>query len=137
MLQSTTTIRVRYGETDRMGFLYHGHYATYYEIGRTELMRGLGLTYREMEDSGYLMPVTDLQMKFMAPARYDELITVKTSVPRIPEVRMIVEAQLQNEQGQIINQSEVKLTFIEPGSNKILVAPEMFLQKIRHFFPNA
>lgn len=134
MLESTTQIRVRYVETDRMGVLYHGHYATFYEVGRTDLLRGLGITYRELEDAGVLMPVTDLSMKFLAPAHYDELITVKSRVLSIPGVRMIVQAEMENEAGKIINRAEVKLTFLAKGTGQILSAPANLLERLQPHF---
>jgi acyl-CoA thioester hydrolase len=134
MYESTTEIRVRYGETDRMGFLYHGHYATYYEIGRTESFRQLGLTYLSMEEKGVIMPVTDLSMKFLAPALYDEIITVKTTVSTIPAVRMIVNAELMGPSGVIINRSEVKLTFLDAKNKSIMTAPQYLLDLLNPYF---
>ena len=130
-------MRVRYGETDRMGFLFHAHYANYYEVGRTECIRQLGLTYREIEDAGVLMPVTDLSIKFLLPAGYDETITVISTIPSLPAVRMVVHGEMKNEQGQVINQSEVRLTFLEASSKRIVVAPDVLLSRLQSFFPPA
>jgi acyl-CoA thioester hydrolase len=135
--RSETTLRVRYGETDRMGFLFHAHYANYYEVGRTECIRQLGLTYREIEDAGVLMPVTDLSIKFLLPAGYDETIKVISTIPTLPAVRMVVHGEMQNEQGQVINRSEVKLTFLEASSKRIVVAPDILLTRLQPFFAPA
>jgi len=79
MYQSSTSIRIHYALTDQMGFVYYGHYAQFYEIGRTEAIRALGLTYKDMEAMGVIMPVVEMQLKFLRPAKYDDLITVKTT----------------------------------------------------------
>src|SRR4030042_4263920 len=81
-------IRVRYGETDRMGYLYYGHYAEYFEVGRTEMLRSLGLTYKSMEDQGIILPVRSISINFKSPAHYDDLLTVKTCLRSFPEVKL-------------------------------------------------
>lgn len=134
MYVSETQIRVRYGEVDRMGFLFHAHYANYYEVGRTECIRQLGLTYKTIEDAGVLMPVTDLSVKFLLPARYDELITVRSTIPSLPAVRMVVEGEMRNASGETINRSEVRLTFLDAASGRIVTAPETLLAKLRPFY---
>jgi acyl-CoA thioester hydrolase len=134
MFRSTFELRVRYGETDRMGFLFHAHYANYYEIGRTESIRQLGLSYRQIEEAGVLMPVTDLSIKFLLPAHYDERITVHSVIPKMPEVRMIVEGEMRNEAGQCINRSEVKLTFLDAQSKRIVTAPKNLCDKLAPFY---
>ena len=117
-----------------MGFLYDAHYANYYEVGHTECIRQLGLTYKAIEEAGVLMPVTDLQMKFLLPARYDELITVITTIPVIPEWRMVVQAELKNEKEEVINKAEVKLAFLDAIHHKICRAPEALVQKLAPFY---
>lgn len=134
MYRSSFDLRVRYGETDRMGFLFHAHYANYYEIGRTESIRQLGLSYRQIEEAGVLMPVTDLSIKFLLPAHYDERITVVSTIPKMPEVRMIVEGEMINEAGQCINRSEVKLTFLDAASKRIVTAPQTLTDKLAPYF---
>ncbi len=84
MYESTTQVRVRYGETDQMGYLYYGYYALYYEVGRAEAIRQLGFTYKELEDMGIVMPVAELNAKYLRPALYDNLITVKTILKELP-----------------------------------------------------
>jgi len=118
-----------------MGFLFHAHYANYYEVGRTESIRQLGLTYRSIEEEGILMPVTDLSIKFLLPAHYDELITIHSTIAQMPEVRMIIQGEMINEQGQVINRSEVKLTFLNASTRHICRAPESLSNKFRPFFP--
>ncbi len=82
-------VRVRYAETDRMGLLHHANYFVYFEMGRTELLRARGLTYRDMEDAGQLMVIVDIGCKYKRPARYDDLLTLRTTVERITRVKII------------------------------------------------
>jgi acyl-CoA thioester hydrolase len=88
MIKTETTLRVRYGETDQMGFVYYGVYAQYYEVGRVEAMRSLGFSYREMEESGVLMPVINLTVNYKKPAKYDDEVRIVTTVNEIPGVRI-------------------------------------------------
>ncbi|MFT7297072.1 MAG: acyl-CoA thioester hydrolase, partial [Flavobacteriales bacterium] len=84
MHTSTVEIRVRYAETDQMGFVYYGNYATYFEVARVEALRSLGLSYKEMEVQGVMLPVVDFSIKYHAPATYDDLILVKTTIKTMP-----------------------------------------------------
>jgi acyl-CoA thioester hydrolase len=135
MYTARTTLRVRYGETDRMGLLYHAHYATYYEVGRTESIRQLGLSYRSIEDAGVLMPVTDMSLKFLLPLYYDQEVDVISTIPSLPEWRMVVHAELRNPDGDLVNQSEVRLAFLDAASKKIRRAPDVLLQALQPYFP--
>lgn len=135
MYTSTTVLRVRYGETDRMGFLFHAHYVNYYEVARTESIRQLGLTYRSIEEEGIIMPVTDVIVKYLLPAHYDELITINSTIAKLPEVRMVINAEMLNEKGEVINRSEVRLAFLNAAARHICRAPESLLNAFRPFFP--
>lgn len=127
--------RVRYGETDQMGYLYYGNYAQYYEIGRVEMLRASGLTYREMEqDRGVLMPVVSLQMRFVRPARYDELLTIRTTLRQLPEKFITFEVEIFNEQRKLVNAGTVRLCFVEASGGKTIPAPEFLLEKLRGHF---
>ena len=88
MLSGDITIRVRYAETDRMGLLHHANYLVYFEQGRTELLRSCGLTYKELEDQGFLLVLSKIEVRYRSPARYDDLLTLKTSVVRTTAVRI-------------------------------------------------
>ena len=88
MVQGETTIRVRYAETDRMGFLHHANYLVYFEQARTELLRGYGVSYKDQEDQGYLLVLTKVEVRYKRPARYDDLLTVRTFVERTTAVRI-------------------------------------------------
>src|SRR5579871_6749120 len=99
MFTATTQIRVRYGETDQMGYLYYGFYALYYEVGRAEAIRGLGFTYRELEEMGIMMPVVELKAQYFRPALYDDLITVKTILKEMPvDSKISFYSELYNQQ---------------------------------------
>ncbi|MEL6635704.1 MAG: thioesterase family protein [Bacteroidota bacterium] len=130
MYQHHTKIRVRYGETDQMGYLYYGHYAQYYEVGRAELLRSLGWTYRRMEEeAGVLMPVMSLNMRFVRPARYDDLIEVRTVLRQLPERTITFHVELYNEASDLVNGGSVKLCFVDARSQQAVRAPE-FLRSL-------
>ncbi len=136
MLSTTFQKRVRYGETDQMGYLYYGNYAQYYEIGRAEMIRELGLTYADMEAvHGVLMPVMSLNQRFVRPARYDELMTIKTTLRHLPDNFITFHHEIFNEKNKLVNGGSVKLCFVDAKTNKSIPAPEYLLEKLRPFFP--
>ena len=127
--------RVRYGETDQMGYLYYGNYAAYYEIGRVEMLRDLGLTYKAMEEEqGILMPVMTLEMRFVRPAHYDELLTIETELRTLPDKEIVFHVRIFNERKKLVNGGRVKLCFVESASGKAVTAPENLLEKLRPHF---
>jgi len=121
-------VRVRYSETDKMGIVYHGNFVPYFEIGRVELMRKIGLVYKELEDDGILMPVVHLEIDFKHPAVYDEEITVETWVEELPTTKMVFHHQVFNESGKLVCTGSVILVFINHqfkpirASEKIIAA---------------
>ena len=102
MIHSVTNIRVRYSETDKMGYLHHANYLNYFEVGRTEILRNMGLTYREMEEEGILLPVLSANISYKAPAYYDDILTVKTYLRKIPGVKVFFEYEIYNKNSYII-----------------------------------
>lgn len=130
--------RVRYGETDQMGYLYYGNYAQYYEIGRTEMIRSLGLSYKAMEaEHSVMMPVMSLQCRYVRPARYDEEITIRTTLRHLPDRTITFHMELLNEAGKLVNGGTVKLCFVDSVSGKSISAPTYLLDKLRpHFAEN-
>ena len=127
--------RVRYGETDQMGYLYYGNYAQYYEIGRVEMLRSLGLTYKAMEEElGVMMPVLSLQMRYVRPAYYDELLTIRTALRRIPDQFITFHVEIYNEKNKLVNGGSVRLCFVDKQSNKTIDAPVYLIEKLRPFF---
>ncbi len=134
MLIHSTKIRVRYGETDQMGYMYYGNYAQFYEVGRVELLRSLGMTYESMEASGIMMPVLDLKCKYIKPALYDQEITVKVIIEKMPGIRIHFNYELYNEQEELINVGETTLVFVDMVKNKPCLPSEEFLNKVKPFF---
>lgn len=136
MYTSTTQIRVRYGETDQMGYLYYGYYALYYEQGRTDAIRQLGLTYKSLEESGIIMPVVEMSAKYIRPALYDDLITVKTSIKSLDEPDNSIHffCELYNEKGKKINESVVTLVFYDKNQKMKVPMPGALREKLLPYF---
>lgn len=134
MYQSETSIRVRYGETDQMAYVYYGNYAMYYEVARVEALRQLGVTYKELEASGIMMPVLENHSKFLGPARYDELLRIVTTIREKPTVKIKFEYEIINEQNKLINQGETLLVFIDIKTGKPVRTPEMMSNVLEPFF---
>jgi acyl-CoA thioester hydrolase len=134
MFTSETKIRVRYAETDRMGFVYYGNYAQYFEVGRVEALRELGLSYKEMEDNGVMLPVLEYNIKYYKPAFYDDELTVKTIIESFPTARITFKSEIYNKEGKLLNSGLVTLVFVNTSTHKPTPAPEYFLEKIRPYF---
>jgi len=117
-----------------MGYAYYGNYLLYYEVGRTEMIRQLGLTYRELEDHGTLLPVHSVQIRYIAPATYDELLTVRTTLREYPGVSIKFEYEIINSLGSKINTGEVKLVFVDSKTHRPVKAPKYFLDLIDPHF---
>lgn len=138
MLTTHYNKRVRYGETDQMGYLYYGNYAAYYEIGRVEMLRSIGLTYKAMEEEQHvMMPVMTLNMRFVRPARYDELLTIATTLRKLPDKEITFHVEIRNEDNQLVNGGSVKLCFVNSQTNETVPAPEFLLDKLRPHFEKA
>lgn len=135
MYESITQVRVRYGETDQMGYLYYGYYALYYEVGRAEAIRQLGFTYKELEEMGVMMPVVDLHAQYLRPALYDDLITVKTILKELPDgAKIKFHSELYNEQQQLLNKGVTTLVFYNPKAKQKVNMPEELMQRLQPFF---
>jgi acyl-CoA thioester hydrolase len=134
MYQSTTTVRVRYAETDQMGFVYYGFYAMYYEVARVESLRQLGVTYKQIEEMGVIMPVLENKSKYLAPGRYDELLTIITTVRERPGVRIKFEYEIFNEENKLIHQGETLLVFVDKQSRRPCRPPETMQRVLEPFF---
>ena len=138
MLSTSTTHRVRYGETDQMGYLYYGNYALLYEIGRVEMLRDIGLTYANMEaEHGVMLPVMSLNQRFVRPGRYDELLTINTTLRKLPVDSITFYVEIRNEKGKLVNGGSVKLCFVDMNSGRAVPAPEYLLEKLRPHFEEA
>jgi len=127
---TTTTLRVRYGETDKMGIVYYGNYATYLEQGRTEWLRDMGFSYKWMEDNGIHLPVVELNIKYKAPARYDDVLTITTSLKKIPTYRIDFIYEIHNQEGQLLLTGETSLVFVNSITNKLQKAPDYLVNKL-------
>jgi acyl-CoA thioester hydrolase len=127
---TTTTLRVRYGETDKMGIVYYGNYATYLEQGRTEWLRDIGFSYKWMEDNGIHLPVVELSVKYKAPARYDDVLTVTTTLKKIPTYSIEFTYEIHNQEGQLLITGETSLVFVNSVTNKLQRAPNYLLEKL-------
>jgi len=131
MYTTETHVRVRYGETDKMGFSYYGNYTLYFEVGRTEMLRTLGFTYKQWEDSGILLPVRSLSISYHAPAYYDDLLLVRTTLKGIPSSRIIFDYEVFNEAGDLICTGNTVLVFVDEQTRRPTRPPDEFLQKIK------
>lgn len=135
MYAHDTQIRVRYGETDQMGYLYYGRYAEYYEVGRVETMRSTGLSYKELEEvHGIWLPVVSLDMRFVRPAHYDDLLTVHTEIRRLPNEYIVFHVEIKNAKQKTVNAGRVRLCFFDAKSKKVVAAPEFLLAQLRPYF---
>jgi acyl-CoA thioester hydrolase len=134
MYISETNVRVRYAETDRMGYVYYGNYTQYYEVGRVEALRQLGTSYKEMEDSGIMLPVYTCELKYHKPAMYDDLLLIKTTIKQMPTVKISFEYEIYNEKSELLNTGSTTLVFINTATNKPCLAPQRFIDKIQQFF---
>lgn len=134
MYISETSIRVRYAETDQMGYVYYGHYAMYYEVARVESLRQLGLTYKEIEEMGVMMPVLENHSRYLAPARYDDLLRIVTTLREKPGVRIKFEYDIYNSENTLIHKGETVLVFINKATNKPCRQPPAMEKVLERFF---
>lgn len=134
MFSHSTKIRVRYADTDQMGYMYYGNYAMFYEVGRVEMLRSLGMTYKSMEESGIIMPVTELKCKYIKPALYDEEIRVDVFIDKMPSLRIHFRYELYNEKEELINIGETVLVFIDKEMNKACLPSSDFLNRLKIYF---
>ena len=134
MYCSETQLRVRYAETDRMGYVYYANYAVYYEVARVEALREIGFNYKELEDNGILLPVLSFNIKFFKPGFYDDVITIKTTIKKMPSVRIHFDYEAYNQNKELLNTGEVTLVFIDKKKNKPCPPPEEFLKMMKKYF---
>jgi acyl-CoA thioester hydrolase len=130
-----TKIRIHYALTDQMGVVYHGHYAQFYEIGRGEAIREIGFTYKDIEAMGIIMPVVDIHSRFLRPAKYDDLITVKTTLKELPlHHKIVFHSEIYNENDELINIGDVTLYFMEAIEMKKCEMPSALKLKLEKYF---
>jgi acyl-CoA thioester hydrolase len=133
-LYEYTGLRVRYADTDQMGFVYYGNYATFYEIGRVEAFRSLGVSYRDLEAAGVGMPVYELHCRFLKPARYDDLLTVRVLIPELPRARIVFRYEILNKTGDLLNTGETTLVFQRADTGRLVAAPANLVAALKPFF---
>ncbi len=130
MKKTQTKIRVRYGETDKMGIVYYGNYALYLEEGRTEWLRTLGFSYKYMEAHNVELPVVNLNINFKQPAYYDDLITVTSTLKEIPTVKIEFYYEIHNQEGKLLVTATTTLVFVNSTTKKLMKAPDYLLEKL-------
>lgn len=129
MIHTTHSLRVRYGETDPMKYVYYGNYAQYFEVARVELFRSIGMSYDEIENQGIWLPVSDYKIKYLRPAMYDQKLEIHTYVKKIPGVKIEFDYEIYNEEKVKITEASTTLFFLDSKTGKIIRCPE-FLMKL-------
>ncbi|MEO7982853.1 MAG: thioesterase family protein [Bacteroidota bacterium] len=128
-------IRVRYAETDQMGVVYHSNFFPYFESARAESIRELGFTYADMEKMGVIMPVTDVHCRYLRPAKYDDLLTIKTTLKELPVHHKIeFHHEVFNEKDELLAVGKIILYFMEANGMKRTAMPVHLLEKLRPYF---
>lgn len=137
MLDYTTQIRVRYADTDQMNFVYNGKYSEYFEVGRTEMLRNIGLPYSVLEINGFMLPVLELNIKYKNPAYYDDLLLVRSFVEHLPIVKIHIDYTIHRENGNIlVAEGFTEHVFMKKENRKAVRPPEFFLNAIKPFYQN-
>lgn len=133
MFEHKTTVRTRYSEVDRMGYVYYGNYATYFEVGRVEAMRVLGISYAELEEDGIMMPVIRYEISYNKPAFYDEELTIVTRVREVPRSRILFEYETWNAKGEMLNSALTELVFVDSKTMKPQRAPQVIVDAANRY----
>ena len=131
MIHTTHSLRVRYGETDPMKYVYYGNYAEYLEVARVELFRELGIPYNEIENQGIWLPVSEFSIKYLKPGLYDEILEIHTYIKKLPGVRIEFEYEIYNEDKVKITEASTTLFFLDAETNKIVRCPDFLLNLIK------
>ena len=135
MFEYESKVRVRYVETDQMGVVHHSNYAQYYELARTECFEACsGMTYQTMENEGVMLPILEMQSKFLKPAHYNNLLTIKSIVKELPTVRLTVDYEIYNEANELINIGKTILVFVNKQTRRPCQPPENFMHQVRKYF---
>lgn len=134
MYHQEINVRVRYAETDQMGFVYYGNYATYYEVARVEALRKIGFSYKEMEVEGVGMPVVDLKVTYKRPAIYDDLLTIKLIINEMPKAKIVFHYEVTNEAGNVINTGETTLVFMDMKTLRPVKIPQKLAELLKPYF---
>jgi acyl-CoA thioester hydrolase len=128
-------VKVRYVETDQMGVVHHSNYAQYYELARTECFEACsGMSYQSMENEGVMLPILEFQSKFLKPALYNQILTIKSIVKNLPTVRLVVDYEVYNEANVLINTGQTTLVFVNKVTRRPCQPPENFMKQVRQYF---
>lgn len=129
-LEFSTNIRVRYAETDQMGYCYYGNYASYFEVARVEALRQRGISYKELEQNGILLPVKKLEITYHQPAKYDDLLEIRTQIVQLEGVRIAFSYKTYNEAGVLLNEAYTLLVFVSADTQKPMAIPTAILEQL-------
>lgn len=135
MITSSVNIRVRYAETDQMGYVYYGNYAQYFEVARVEMLRELGFSYKLLEEQGVMLPVVHYEIKYFKPAFYDDMLEIKTTISKLPSARLQFSYQTFNAAGELLNEAATTLVFINRETGRPCRAPGDMLKMMESGFP--
>ena len=128
MIHTTHSLRVRYGETDPMKYVYYGNYAEYLEVARVELFRELGIPYNEIENQGIWLPVSEFSIKYLKPGLYDEILEIHTYIKKLPGVRIEFEYEIYNSSNEKITEAKTTLFFLDAKKNKVVKCPNFLME---------
>ncbi len=131
MKEHEVEIRVRYSETDQMGVVYHGSYVPYFEIGRVEWLRNKGVSYKSLEESGIALPIVSMHLNYKKPARYDDLLTVKTKFKSYSSVKIEFDCEIWNEEQELLTTAHFILVFVDIKKGKPIVPPQYILDLMK------
>jgi acyl-CoA thioester hydrolase len=135
MISHTTSIRVRYADTDKMQFVYNGKYLEYFEVGRTELLRSFGLPYSKVEEAGYQLPLIEAGLKYKIPARYDDLLIIKATVKELYSPKIHIEYEIKNETtGNLVCEGFTTHIFIRVDTIKAVRPPKIYIDVLAQYF---
>ena len=135
MYQHTIQVRVRYGETDQMGYVYYGNYASYYEVARVEALRNLGMSYRALEEAGIMMPVLENHSYYHQPVRYDYVMDIQVTLPEMPSVRITFEYSFRTSDSQLVHSGTTVLAFIRADTKRPCRPPKAMIDLLKDYFP--
>ena len=131
MYTHITKLRVRYSDTDQMKYAYYGVYAKYIEVGRVELLRSIGISYKQIEELGFGLPVVNLKINYRKPAFYDDLLTIETTIKKINNIKLIFKCKIYNEQDVLLNTAETTLVFVNLETRKVCSPPNLIINKLQ------
>ncbi|MCC6939911.1 MAG: acyl-CoA thioesterase [Flavobacteriales bacterium] len=134
MFVQETKLRIRYAETDRMGYVYYGRYAELFEVGRVEALRSVGFRYRDLEDAGVMLPVRDLRITYHKPARYDDELTIRTTITALPSVRIDFGYEVIDHGGTLLTDGSTTLIFVDGSTMRPRRAPEELVKALAPYF---